>query len=226
MFAPASTLDPAADAPAAWERALLDTQLEMLGRLAEMGMAIAGAVSQRASEPDADLDHIAMDFARVSRAVRMSLALQSKLVKDFKTPPKAASAETAADDAERVIDYEVYWGNGEPLTPAAKRRVLRQSVRGVAKDCGLDAETVERLETEAVERLEREGLYPLYPAPGNRPFHEVVGLICEDLGLAPGAEGSPLSAAERSDAAPPPEDLEPPGPPSPPRVAEPAWFSG
>jgi hypothetical protein len=224
MSGPATAFDAADERPEAWERALLDRQLQTLDRLAEMGMAIAGAIQQRVTDPaaaDAVLQHAAMDFARVSRAVRLTLALQSKLVRDSKTPAKAAPADKADDRPAKIIDYEVYWADGEPLTPAARRRVLRESVRGVAQEQGLDAEAVERLEAEAVERLEREG--PDGLARGDMAFRKIVALICEDLGLKGGADGAlapePCSAAR-------PEDWEPPSSPRTPRAAAPTWLSG
>jgi hypothetical protein len=60
----------------AWERALLDRQLETLDRLAELGLAVAAAVKDRVTAPEAAdtvVQHAALDFARVSRAVRMTL---------------------------------------------------------------------------------------------------------------------------------------------------------
>lgn len=72
MSSPATALHAEeTDSPDGWERALLDKQLETLDRLAEMGLALAGAIQQQASEPsspDTVLQHAAMDFARVSRA--------------------------------------------------------------------------------------------------------------------------------------------------------------
>jgi hypothetical protein len=178
-----------ADAPAggaeAWERALLDRQLERLDRLADMGLAIAGAIQRRATaaegacEPDTALDHAAMDFARVSRAVRMTLALQSRLVRDFKTPIKAVSAK--ADNGDEDVQWEVVW-EPEPPTRDQQRAQARRVVRRVGEDCGLDAETVERLDAEARERLERDDIYADILA---RPFSEVVADLCRDLGLSP-----------------------------------------
>jgi hypothetical protein len=187
--------DPASPANA-WERALLDRQLERLDQLADMGMALAAEIQRRAATapPDADITHTAMDFARVSRAVRMTLALQSKLVRDFKTPIKAPSGKAANDDGDNDDDSDfrpgeiqqaIYWADGTPISQGAERRVLRRTVRELAEDRGLDRETMERLETEAVERYDDHDLYPRYPARGNVPFHKMVGLICESLGLKP-----------------------------------------
>jgi hypothetical protein len=44
-------IEDAADSADAWERALLDRQLARLDRLAEIGMAIAGAVERRVTPP-------------------------------------------------------------------------------------------------------------------------------------------------------------------------------
>jgi hypothetical protein len=190
--APAET-DP--DSPAPWERALLDRQLERLDELADMGMALAREIQRRATTaaPDADITHAAIDFARVSRAVRMTLALQSKLVRDFKTPIKAGPA--GADNDDGAKDFALYWDDGEPMNPAAERAVLRETVRDLAEDRGLDREAMERLEVEAIEQYERDDLYPRYPAPGNVRFHQMVGLICEALGLKPTDPDLPRAAA-------------------------------
>ncbi len=212
------------DSPSAWERALLDRQLQTLDRLAEMGMAMASAVQARATAPgasDAAVQHAAMDFARASRAVRMTLALQSKLVRDFKTPPKAGSAKAEDEDIEPG-SLEVVWF--DPDDPDAERKAyLQHAVKRSARDAGLDAETVERLAGEAGERLERDDIYGDIAA---RPFEDLLAQICRDLGLGPGqeiesgAEGAPLPAAQQQD------DVQTPSPPSAPRVAEPTWLSG
>ncbi len=195
---PTQTDDPASPTP--WESALLDRQLERLDKLADMGMALAAEIQRRATTAalDADITHAAIDFARVSRAVRMTLALQSKLVRDFKTPIKAGSGK-ADNDGDGFIDFEAYWDDGTPITTAAQKRVLRETVESLAKDCGLETETAKRMETEALEALERE---PVYPAPGNRPFRKFVAQICEDLGLNPGDLPSFAAAIGESDQSP------------------------
>jgi hypothetical protein len=162
----------------AWERALLDRQLETLDRLAELGLAVAAAVKDRVTAPEAAdtvVQHAALDFARVSRAVRMTLALQSRLVRDFKTPvPSLSPAARAEPPARRV---QVAWiGEAERIE---KRRVCT-AVRRRAEDAALDAETTERLVREAEERLERDDVDDDLMT---RPFDELVALICEDLGL-------------------------------------------
>jgi len=187
MSRPAQTLAQAdePDSAAPWERAPLDRQLERLDRLADMGLAIAGAIERRVAgadagpEPDAILDHAALDFARVARAVRMTLALQSRLVRDFKTPPRVGAA--GADNDDEDVRWEVVW-EPEPPTRDQQRFQARRVVRRVGEDCGLDTETVERLDAEATERLERDDIYADILA---RPFSEIVADLCRDLGLSP-----------------------------------------
>lgn len=168
-----------------WERALLDRQLEALNRLADMGMALAGAVERRVtaqepgSGPQADLHHAAMDFARLSRAVRMTFALQSRLIADFKGKARAGCAEDVEPGEET---YEGVWA--EP-PGAQRRRQVGRLVRRVAEASALDREGIERLLREAAERLERDDIY----GGLDRPVGELVAQICQDLGLGPDWDG-------------------------------------
>jgi hypothetical protein len=173
---------PETDSLDGWERALLDRQLEALGRLADMGMAIAAAIERRATAEDAgsdaDLRHASMDFARVSRAVRMTYALQSRLIADFKGRPEARPVE-AEEPYSGPID--VLW-EGESRGGVIQRRQMRGIVRRVAQAADLDGEAMERLVREAGERLEDDDVHEILMT---RPTGEVLALICADLGLEP-----------------------------------------
>ena len=176
MSAPAQTsantdeTDPAD----AWERALLDRQLEALGRLADMGMAIAAAIERRVTaedpEPAPVQHHAAIDFARVSRAVRLTFALQSKLIADFKAPARPAKA--AAEEAEEPFDtLDVMWLGGREANEPMRRADVQRSICRAGEAAGLDREAVERLRLEAAERLERDGIAAIrnsVPAAGMR----------------------------------------------------------
>jgi hypothetical protein len=112
----------------------------------------------------------------------MTLALQSKLVRDFKTPIKAGSGKADNDDDDgEPVQWEVVREN-EPPTRDQQRHQAGLAVRRVGEDCGLDAATVERLEGEAVERLERDDIYKDILS---RPLSEIVADLCRDLGLSP-----------------------------------------
>ncbi|MGZ3400761.1 MAG: hypothetical protein ACXWKX_15340 [Caulobacteraceae bacterium] len=171
--------------PESWERALLDRQLAELSRLADMGMAMAAAIERRVtadeagSPSNADLHHAAMDFARVSRAVRMSFALQSRLIAEFKGAAAARAAGAAAPDDGPL---EVVWASDLPHHDVVQKRQVRGIVQRLAEAASLDREGVERLVCEAVERLEDDDIYRDL---SRRPLGEIVALICKDLGLEP-----------------------------------------
>ena len=182
--------DPADDGalPDGWERARLERQLAELDRLADMGMALAGAIHRRVTEDDgsasvADLQHAAIDFSRVARAVRLTFALQSRLIAEFKAPVRAAGSAAAAKAESKPL--QVRWIG--QLSPAekARRDRLKRVVRTVAESEGRDAEAAERLSLEAAERVEDDEIFGDMMA---RPFAEIVALICKDLGLKPNWE--------------------------------------
>ena len=152
-------------------------------------MAVAAAIEQRVTQappqphakPDAALHHAAMDFARVARAVRLTYALQSRLIADFKKPP-ARPAETADHDEDEIDGLDPRWF-GEPEADDGEQRLRAQGVvRRMAQGAGRDRETVERLVAEAAERLERDDIYADI---GARPFGDTIAAICRDLGIEP-----------------------------------------
>ena len=180
--APAASAPPDSSSLDSTERALLERQLEALGRLADMGMAIAAAIERRATAEeagsDAELRHAPMDFARVSRAVRLTFALQSRLIADFKGVG-SASAKAQAPDSGPI---EVFWRDDVVENDVVRKRQLRRIVGDLAEAASLDGEAVERLVSEAGERLEDDGFYRDLT---ERPLGEIVALVCKDLGLQP-----------------------------------------
>lgn len=178
-------------------------QLALLGELAEIGLEVARAVERRAKEatPDEDLNGLAMAYARVARAVRLTIMLQSNLLEASRRSSDRAdirgrpSAAVSADPAYR-----------------RKARVER-IVERIAEAEHDDEAVVDRLVVEAQERLDDEDLHG---AVLERPLGELVALICRDLGLSPdwgrlageawareeivsGAEGSPFISPLRLD---------------------------
>jgi hypothetical protein len=109
-------------------------QLELLGELAEIGLDIARAIERQVkrNEPEpsiAELQVAATAYARVARAVRQTILLQTRLLADH-----AAAAAKAGDLRRRVTD------------------IVRQAI----EDEHEDAEQVERLAVEAAEGLEQD----------------------------------------------------------------------
>jgi hypothetical protein len=129
------------DAPAsraggeAGARPLAERQIEALGELVGIGLKIARAIEAQVDEAGAgpqamaELNAAAIAYARVARAVRQSIMLQSRL-----SEAQAARTAKARDLRGRVS------------------RIVRHAI----EDEHDDAEQVERLAGEAAERLEQE----------------------------------------------------------------------
>ncbi|MGZ3314004.1 MAG: hypothetical protein ACXU8Q_07540 [Caulobacteraceae bacterium] len=158
---------------------LVERQVEALGELAEIGLRLARAIDRQVSDEAAgppslaDLNAAAMAYARVARAVRQTLLLQSKITEAL----RAGEASTAARAARRA---------------SVKARIAGL-VRGVVEAEHNDAEQVERLVAEAAERLEQEA----WGDEGlERPIQAIMADICEALGLHPDWTGLSRKVAD------------------------------
>jgi hypothetical protein len=169
---PAEAGTPCPADAADWARPYALRQLEMLGELAELGLDVARAVERQAREPSAAPDgplfkgDLALAYARVSRAVRLTLMLQSKLIEDMKAAEKAGAEERKSD---------------EP-TNRAKIRVDTIVQRISATQHAGEPEMHEWVLREAAERLDDEDVF------GDlleRPISESVARLCKQLGLEP-----------------------------------------
>ena len=152
----------AADAAA---RARIGRQLEILGRLAEVGLEIALAVERQVKDADLEpetLQHLAMAYSRASRAVRMTIALQSRLIQDLQVLDQARDharterEETHRDRIERIVER-------------------------IAQD-EYEDDDINELVRETSERLKDDDCYG---GVMTRPIGELVALICRDLDLHP-----------------------------------------
>jgi hypothetical protein len=183
--------DPFLDRP----EADLAWKLPMLRELAELGMDMARDVRDRAvAEPkpepvpeepataddeadepaknDGKTDSLARAFARLSRSVRMTLALHTKLLEDY----RKSDEERAAERTRRAA-----------AARAAHRANQMDKVKRVA-EATIDAETGEDwneredLHDALSERLKD---FDDYADLGNRSIGEIIARICRDLGLKP-----------------------------------------
>ena len=149
-----------------WARPLFERQVAMLGQLAEAGLELALAIKDHALQAGADGD-TALAYARASRAVRLTLMLQSQTIKQIQGLDSHAAYLTAyaasREQAERKAQVE--------------RIVERIAVRHHD-----DADEIERLVEEASERLDHDDLYGDILS---RPVSDLVAMICRDLGLDP-----------------------------------------
>jgi hypothetical protein len=160
LAADAASTDPA--------RALIARQLEVLTRLTDIGMGIAEDAGRRSSAladggaAGANAPDPALAYARAARAVRMTIALQSRLLKDLADLDRAETQAHAS------------------LARLRRNRVHRAVERAVEAACD-DEDEAERLSSDAWECLADTDDADIT----GRSFDEVVAMICQDLGLSP-----------------------------------------
>ncbi len=148
---------------------LTDLQLAQLARLAEIGMEIAEAAGRQArglAEGEQPASDPALSFSRAARAVRLTIALQARLVAERAASERAAGAARASEASRR-----------RDRIHTKVERALEQ----VAEAEGAEADAVEHLSSAAWEKLtetDDEELLDL-------PMEELVARICADLGLSP-----------------------------------------
>jgi len=173
-------------------RGLIERQLWVLGRLGEVGLNVALAIERQAmaaaddgpgaAAPEAvgpehfperlQVVHgdLALAYARVSRAVRLTLALQARLVQDLQALDEGEARRQAKQRSDRQAR--------EAARKAQVERIVERVIQAEAAD---DAEG-DRLAKEAYERLDE---HDIYGDLLGRPVSEVIARICRDLGLAP-----------------------------------------
>ena len=151
----------------------------LLEELAEIGMDLARALHRRvmdepvddaadAAPAEAPLADYALTFSRLSRAVRLTLAMEERLAAGL-SPMKARAAEAQAKRA---------YYRGE----AAKGNVEETVTRVVEAELDLDAETLEGLRAEVEEWLDDD---ETFGDVADRPLGETVAWICRAMGLTP-----------------------------------------
>ena len=172
--------DPANPPAPADARALIEGQIVVLSRLTEIGMELAEACGREAKAPSSDgasRSHPGLVFARVARAVRMTIALQSRLMKDL------AALDRADEIAERARTTKRRTRLAQLIEDAARAKVDAQRESGAR--FWADEEAIE----DEIETLTSEGYERLIDAEDGdlwgRPFDAVVAGVCKDLGLSP-----------------------------------------
>lgn len=184
-----------------------DRQLRLLGRLAEAGLEAALAIEARAKaavqDHTIDLNGLSLAYDRVARAVRMTIALQARLIEDARTREDEAEAAAQDDLAERQEIHKI-------RAVGVVERVIEAERQ--------DFDEVSRLVLKAETLLDDEDLYDDVLS---RPIGELVARICRDLGLSPdwtrlaeeawakkemaeGAAGSPFAEWSADRTRPPP----------------------
>jgi hypothetical protein len=177
-------VDPALAEAAGEPRAVIVRQLQVLGELAELGLDIARAIARQAASqapgeapaetppettraPQVVKGDVSLAYARVARAVRLTIALQSRLLQDLQA-------------LDEVVERHLNGGRSNAARER-KARVRRILDRVIDAEVG-DAAEGDRLAGEVRERLENDDIYGDVLA---RPVGEIVAMICRDLGLSP-----------------------------------------
>ena len=155
----------------------------MLERLAEVGMELVEQVRARAvARPEAwsgeraeRRDDVAVAFAKVSRAVRLTLILHSQVEQEILALRNGERPPGAATTAPPVAS-----GPADPRRPARDRArgAVFAAVDQSVGDADHAFEILDRAEARLAEGAEYEALLRL-------PFRACVAAICEDLGLNP-----------------------------------------
>ena len=134
----------------------------------------------------------ALSFTRISRAVRLTIALEARMRREIEAgvfgPANDDGRRPGGDDtaASGPIDYEGIKRKHAPLVDAIVHRECdyqtRRAVEETIEDACDDPDDVERLKEELKERLIEDEVF------SNRatwPIGETIALICQDLGLDP-----------------------------------------
>ena len=163
----------------AFVRPLIERQLERLDRLAEAGLNIALACERQATgrgdegaAPVAS-DNVVMAYARVARSVRLTSALQSRLIESLRALDQARAEAEAQAVEQRFHQAE-----------ARKARVERIVLRQVkAEHEGEAAEAVEQAVDEVLFDVEQWLDHGLYGDVLARPLIDIVAEVCRDVRL-------------------------------------------
>jgi hypothetical protein len=176
-------IQPAAEP--AEEASRRERQIAVLGEIAEIGLSIAREIEAQLTAREMAPEKAAVAYGRVARAVRLTIALQGRLVAEAREPAPDAARQARRAQVNRIV-----------------RRVVGEGTR--------DVDICVYRWGQARERLEHDDIYGDLLA---RPASEIVAQVCQDLGVAPnwarlaqeawardeiatGAPGSPLSAGE------------------------------
>ena len=164
-FDDATAADPVS--AAAMARGVAERQVALLDRLAEAGTRMAEALAQKAVEDAAegkDAEGLDRAFQKVTRAVRLCLALQTRVVKDLAALEAGRVSKAAAAPQEDPLER--------------RRRRIARIVNRIVADDETTAWKAERLCGRAWERLSDEDLYGDLLS---QPMGVVIEKICRDL---------------------------------------------
>jgi hypothetical protein len=153
----------------------------MLGELAELGLMVARelAVRVRGCEDVEETVALAGAFDKTTRVVRLTLALDAKLVRDA-ARDAAAEAEDAAEAARAAEPRAAVAPRRTNPIEARKRRVGNLLNRLLWRECEGDSEEYEVLFDDLNARLDEAALCPDFET---LPIETLVRRVIADMGL-------------------------------------------
>jgi hypothetical protein len=187
-----------ADAPPAFDEAealavsvaRVERRLRLLDELADMAMTLARGVTKRAvaaeeaeattpaSARDAVSSSAADDFAKLSRALRLTLDLTDRLEDALR---RLRAGEASAREARRQDDEAHASRAGMARHVAARDKVTEQVAMVISRESESESDSSD-LFGALEERLADDAAYLEIE---DEPLREVVERLCSDLGLKP-----------------------------------------
>jgi hypothetical protein len=161
----------------------------VLRELTEIGMTIARTIERQAIEaakpaadgwvapPGGPRDFAAL-FACISRAVRLTVALEARLAEEYRRWRERTESERAADLAEAARREAAILTQRRTRKRAKVERIVKQAIEDETKDLQERYDLGRGLS----ERLRD---YERYDELGNRPIGEILARIFMDLGIRP-----------------------------------------
>jgi hypothetical protein len=162
---------------------------QVLRDLTAIGMNIARAIERQAMEaakpavdgwvapPEGPRDFAAL-FACISRAVRLTVALEAKLAQEHRQRMERTEAQRAADLAAAARREAASRTERRALKKSKVERIAKQGIESLTKDLQERYDLGNGLS----ERLRE---YERYDELGNRPIGEILARIFMDLGIRP-----------------------------------------
>ena len=192
--APAPKADPPADDPAAVAEARrlaervarAESRLRVLEEIRAIGMRLMRKLEDApVAGSDAPRPDPAAGFAKVSRAVRLTLDLEVRAEEDLSA---ALAGEVSAHEKRRETHDRVAgeaneraFKTDETARHVARERVEEQVEIGIIREVETETDFFER-SAAMNERLEED---EAYEDVRDQPFREVVERLCADIGLDP-----------------------------------------
>ena len=206
---------PAADTPAVAEAdrlaasiARAERRLRMLEEIGEIGMRLMRKLEDTPTAADAPRPDLAVAFAKLSRAVRLTLDLEVRTEEDLRAAlaGEVTAREQRRETRERVAaEAEELGGKAdEEARGDAVSRVEDQVELAIARE----AETEKEYFDLSAAMHERFQCDEAYEDVRDQPFREVVERLCKDIGLSPDwsdwtADGWPEPSRRGPQARPP-----------------------